>query len=165
MQKFLLVFVVAIGFAGMASGKDFPLPDKDNAFASVTIPDEWKPETYDNGVEAVSDDGEVYLAIETVGGESLDKSIDDAMAYLKKQGVTVDDETAVTKEGKLGEMDVVHTNWDGKDADGKCRVTLSIVAVSKGHGLLVIYWASPKGDQNEANTKALDAIANSIKPL
>jgi hypothetical protein len=87
------------------------------------------------------------------------------MAYLKKQGVTVNDDTAETKEGKLGEMDVVITNWAGKDEDGACRVTLSIVAVSKGHGLLVIYWASPKGDQNEENTKVLDAVANSIKPI
>jgi hypothetical protein len=165
MQKFLFILVAVVGFSNVAFGKDFKLPDADNAFASVSIPDAWKPDTYDNGVEAVSEDGEVYLAIEAVGGDSLDKSIDDAMAYLKKQGVTVKDDTAETKEAKLGDMDVVHTTWAGKDEDGACRVTLSIVAVSKGHGLLVIYWASPKGDDNEENTKALDSIANSITPL
>ncbi|MGH8045908.1 MAG: hypothetical protein ACREKL_01560 [Chthoniobacterales bacterium] len=163
MQKLLLVFVAAAGLAGVAFGKEFKLPDADNAYASVEIPDTWKAETYDKGVEAVSKDGEVYLAIETAGGDSLDKSIDDAMAYLKKQGVTVDDDKAETTEAKLGDMAVVRTNWPGKDEDGPCRVTLSIVAVSKGKGLLVIYWASPKGD--EANSKDLDAIANSITPL
>jgi len=164
MHKFLLVFAFAAGLVGIASAKEFALPDED-AYASVTIPDSWKPEAYENGVEAVSKDGEVYLSIESTGGDTLDKSIEEAMAYLKKQGVTVDDEKSETSEGKLNGMAVVRTNWSGKDKDGPCRVTLSIVAVAQGKGLLVLYWASPKGDEDEGNTKTLDAIANSIKPL
>jgi len=131
------------------------MPDE-KPFASISIPDEWKPEAYDNGVEATSDDGGIYLAVESVTGKSLDESIDEAMKFLKKQGVTVDDKTAQTKETKLKDMDVVYTKWDGKDEDGACHVTLSIVAIAKGKGLLVIYWASPEAEKSEANNKTLD---------
>lgn len=163
--KKILLLIVAAGFLNGAFGKEFKLPEEENAFASVEIPGSWKSEAYEKGVEAVSKDGEVYLAVEATGGDSLDKSIGDAMAYLKKQGVTVDDEHSETTEAKLNGMDIVRTNWAGKDEQGDCRVTLSIVAVGEGKGLLVIYWASPKGDESEENTKDLNAIANSITPL
>jgi hypothetical protein len=163
MHKLLLVLPAVLGLAHAAFAKEYKLPDEESAYASVEIPDDWKSETYDKGVEAVSEDGEVYLAIEAVGGESLDKSIEEALEYLKKQGVTVDDSTAETEESKLGDMDVVYTNWAGKDEDGPCRVALSIVAVSKGKGLMVIYWASPEG--GEKNMPVINDIANSIKPL
>jgi hypothetical protein len=162
-KNLLLALVVIVGFSNVAFAKEFKIPDEENAYASVEIPDGWKSEAYDKGVETVSKDGEVYLAVEAVGGESLDKSIDEAMEYLKKQGVTVDDSTAETEESKLGDMDVVYTNWAGKDEDGPCRVALSIVAVSKGKGLMILYWASPAG--GEKNMPAINDIANSIKPL
>ncbi len=75
------------------------------------------------------------------------------MKFLKKQGVTVDDKTAQTKESKLKDMDVVYTKWDGKDEDGACHVTLSIVAIAKGKGLLVIYWASPRPRRARRTTR------------
>jgi hypothetical protein len=164
MNKFLPIVVAILGFAGVSLGKEFTMPDE-KPFASVSIPDEWKPEAYDNGVEATSDDGGIYIAIESVTGKSLDESIDEAVKFLEKQGVKVDEKSAETKESKLKDMDVVYTKWSGKDEDGPCHVTLSIVAIAKGKGLLVIYWASPEAEKGEENNKTLDEIVDSITAL
>ncbi len=163
MKSILLALVAIAGLSHVLLAKEFAIPNAEDGYASVEIPKNWETEPYDKGVEAVSEDGEVYLAVEAVGGESLDKSIDEAMAYLKKQGVTVDDDTAETEESKLNDMDVVYTNWAGKDKEGPCRVALSIVAVAEGKGLMIIYWASPEG--GEKNMPVINEIANSIKPL
>jgi hypothetical protein len=60
-------------------------------------------------------------------------------------------------------MDVVDISWDGKDSEGACRVSLSIVIVTAKKGLLLTYWGSPEGAKKYG--KDLDAIAESIKPL
>lgn len=128
--------------------------------ATVTIPDEWKTNDFDGGIEATSSDGEVYLAIEETEAESIKKSVGEAMKYLKSKGVTVNEDSIKQQEGKLGELDMVDISWDGKDQDGPAKVSLTIVAVTETGGLLLIYWASPEGEKK--NREALGAIAKSI---
>ena len=132
----------------------------DEPVATVTIPDDWKTDEIDEGIEATSSDGEVYLAIEETDGDSVKKSLEEAMKYLKSKGVTVTDSSMKQQEGKLGEFDVVDISWDGKDEDGPAKISLTIVAVTETQGLLLIYWASPEGEKK--NMEALGAIAKSI---
>ena len=128
--------------------------------ATVTIPDEWKTDNVEGGIEATSNDGEVYLAIEETDSDSIKESLDEAVKYLKSKGVTVTESSMKQEEGKLGEMDVVDISWNGKDEDGPAKISLTIVAVTKTRGLLVIYWASPTGEKKHA--QALAGIAKSI---
>ena len=128
--------------------------------ATVTIPDDWKTEEIDDGIEATSSDGEVYLAIEETDGDSIKQSLDEAVKYLSSKGVTVNESSLKQQEGKLGEFDVVDLAWDGKDQDGPAKISLTVVAVRKTQGLLFIYWASPEGEKK--NSAALEAIAKSI---
>jgi hypothetical protein len=50
---------------------DFKLPD-DNPVASFTIPASWSPSEYEDGVEATSDDGSIYIAVEAADISSSD---------------------------------------------------------------------------------------------
>jgi len=161
-SKRLLVALCLMGGVIPAVAGTFKLPDE-KAYCSVTIPDSWKPETYDNGVEALSEDEQVYLAIESTNTGNVEKSMQEAFDYLKKKGVVVDAETAKQKEGKINGMDVVDLSWDGKDEDGACKVSLTVFSITDDKGLLIIYWASPEGETK--NQETITKIAQGIKKL
>ena len=158
-QLVLLAFVsAALSLSALAGTYKIPAEDP---VTTVTLPDDWKTDEIDDGIEATSSDGEVYLAIEETDGDSIKASLDEAMKYLKSKGVTVTESSLKQQEGKIGEMDVVDISWDGKDEDGPAKISLTVVAVTKTEGLLLIYWASPEGEKK--NMQALGAIAKSIK--
>ena len=154
-------------FALLASAwaGDYKLPDQ-NPVASFTIPASWKPAEYEDGVEAVSDDQSVYLAVEATDLSSQ-SVIEDAMkaslSYLKKKGVEVDQSTAKQSQAKLNGMDVIDVDWRGKDSEGDCIVSLTVVVVTGNKGLLLTYWASPDGEKK--NSQELVGILHSIKPI
>jgi hypothetical protein len=154
-------------FALLASAwaGDYKLPDQ-NPVASFTIPASWKPAEYEDGVEAVSDDQSVYIAVEATDLSSQ-SVIEDAMkaslSYLKKKGVEVDQSTAKQSQAKLNGMDVIDVDWRGKDSEGDCIVSLTVVVVTGNKGLLLTYWASPDGEKK--NSQELVGILHSIKPI
>lgn len=158
-QKIALIVLASAALALSALAGTHKVPSE-NPFATIAIPDEWKTDAIEGGIEATSDDGEVYLAIEETDSDSIKECVAAAVKYLKGKGVTVTESSMTQEEGKLGEMDLVDISWDGKDEDGPARIGLSIVAVTKTKGLLVIYWASPAGEKKHA--PALEAIAKSI---
>jgi hypothetical protein len=128
--------------------------------ATVRIPDDWKTDEIDGRIEATSSDGEVYLAIEETESDSIKECADEVLKYLKRKRVTVTDNSMKQEERKQGAMDVIDISWDGKSENGPAKVNLTIVAVTKTHGLLVTYWTSPAGKKKHAETLA--GIANSI---
>jgi hypothetical protein len=159
MHKIVLAFLLsaALALPGLAGTHKVP---NEEPVATITIPDDWKTDEIEGGIEATSNDGEVYLAIEETDSDSIKESLDDAVKYLKSKGVTVTESSIKQEEGKLGDMDVVDISWDGKDEDGPAKISLTIVAVTKTRGLLVIYWASPAGKKKHA--PALERIVKSI---
>jgi hypothetical protein len=160
---FSLIIVTALAVSVRAG--DFKLPD-DSPVASFTIPASWGPSEYEDGVEATSDDGSIYIAVEAAdlsSSEDVSSAMTEALKYLTKKGVTVDADSTKQTSTKVNGMDVVDVRWDGKDSDGACRVSLSIVIVTAKKGLLLTYWGSPEGAKKYS--KDLDAIAESIKPL
>jgi hypothetical protein len=159
MPKLVLAVLLSLTFCHPCLAGTHKVPT-DEPVAVITIPDEWKTDTTEKGIEATSSDGEVYLAIEATDSDSIKESVGDAVKYLKSKGVTVTDSSMKQEDRKLGEMDVVDISWDGKDEDGPAKISLTIVAVTKSEGLLVIYWASPTGAKKHA--EALAAIAKSI---
>ena len=160
MQKliFSAAFSAALATSGFAGTHKLP---EEKPLASINIPDDWKTDEIDSGIEATSDDGEVYLAVETTDADNVKEAMDESIKFFKEKGVTVDDSTLKTQEGKIGDMDVVDLSWDGKDEDGPAKVSVTLVAVTKEKGLLLTYWASPEGEKKHLTE--LGAIAKSIK--
>ncbi len=162
MLKITLAFALmtALALPGFAGTHKLP---KDGSLAAVTIPESWTTEDIEEGIEATSKDGEVYIAIETTDADNVQEAMTESVKFLKEKGVTVDQSSFKSEEGKLGEMDVVDLSWNGTDKDGPTKVSVTLVAVTKDKGLLLTYWASPEGEKKHAND--LKAIAQSIKKV
>jgi hypothetical protein len=161
------IFFVILGaaLAVPVRAGDFKLPD-DSPVASFTIPASWSPSEYEDGVEATSDDGSIYIAVEAADISSSDdvsSAMIESLKYLTKKGVTVNSDSVKQTNAKVNGMNVVDVSWQGKDSDGACEVSLSIVVVTAKKGLLLTYWGSPEGKKKY--DKDLQAIAESIKPL
>jgi hypothetical protein len=162
MKKLTLALLLALALLTPAVAKTFKLPDE-GSFASITIPDDWKSKEIDNGVESQSADSEVYFAVEATDAKGMDKAIEEAIAYLKGQGVTVDEKTMKQSEGKINGMNGVDVTWNGTDKEGPAIVSLTILEAKKDKALLITYWASPEGTKK--HEKVLGGILQSIKPV
>jgi hypothetical protein len=162
MKTFSLAILFAFALLTPAFAKTFKIPGE-GSFASITIPDDWKSKEIDKGVESQSADNEVYFAVEGTDAKGLDKTIEEAVEYLKQQGVTVDLKTQKQTEGKINGMDAMDLDWKGTDKEGAAEISLSVVAVRKDKALLITYWASPEG--TKSHLKELGAIINSVKGI
>jgi hypothetical protein len=156
MKTLLLSLATAAALILPAPAETYNLPEE-NPLAIITVPDVWDTDQTEEGIEATSKDGEAYFYVETTDANN----VEEGMKYLAKNGVTVDAETVKQQEGKFNGMDVVDVSWDGTDKDGDAKVSLTVVAITKDKGVLLVYWASPEGEK--ANAAALKKIAQSIK--
>jgi hypothetical protein len=160
--KLLLAVMLAAALATPVLAKTFKVPDE-KPTASITIPDSWKSKEIDKGVEAQSSDSEVYFAVEATNAKGLEKTVEEAVEYLKGQGVTVDSSTMKQSEGNLNGMKGWDITWSGTDKEGAAIVSVTILAVSDQDALIITYWASPEGTKKYE--KELGGILNSIKKV
>jgi hypothetical protein len=160
MHRAILTLACGAALLSSALADTHKLPEE-KPIASIAIPDAWETDEIDNGIEATSDDGEVYLAVEKTEAGKVGDALDQAMKYLKSKGVTVTDSSMKQTEAKLNGMDTVDISWDGKDEEGPAKISLTVVSVTEKEGLLLIYWASPEGEKK--HQEELSAIAKSIK--
>lgn len=146
---------------GLALAKTFPVP-ADDPIATVSIPDSWNPEAYEGGVEATSDDGKIYVAIEQVAADDVKKATEEGIKFFAKSGVDIDANSMKTKQIKINNLDAFDMTFTGKDKDGSANISLTLVATNAaGKFLLLYYWGSPDGEK--ANGADLKAISDSIQ--
>ena len=160
--KLLLAALVATALITPAFGKTYKIPDE-MPIASITVPDSWKSTEIDKGIEAQSADGEVYFAVEATSAKGLEKTIEEAVEYLKGEGVTVEESSMKQTEGTVNGMKGWDITWSGKDKEGAAVISLTVLAVSDDAGLMITYWGSPAGTKKF--DKELGEILNSIKKL
>ena len=159
-RSILVATLVLLSTAAMA--KTFPVP-ADDPIATVSIPDGWSPAPYEGGVEATSDDGKIYVAIEQVAAADVKSAIEEGLKFFVKSGVTIDSDSMKTKETKINALDAFDITFTGKDKDGAANISLTLVATNAaGKFLLLYYWGSPDGEK--ANMADLKKISDSIQP-
>lgn len=154
----LLATLMASG--AHAASLQFP---SDGPIAGITIPDSWNPTETDSGIEATSDDSAIYLSIDIADAKTSDKVIDDAIAFLEKNGVKIDGATQKQSDEKINGMDMTNFDWDGTDSDGPVNIGLSLLSPSAGKLLVITYWGT-KGEQ-EKHGAELQSIITSLKPV
>ncbi|MBB6489267.1 histidine kinase [Rhizobium lusitanum] len=163
MKKIIVLALLAFTSPLAAHAATFKFPGE-KPVASITIPDSWKPEETDSGVEGTSDDSAVYLSADVANNKSIDKVVTDAIDFLAKNKVTIDPSTKKeTPTTEVNGLQMGTLEWDGKDENGPISVGLLIVQVSADNALVVTYWGD-KGaeDKHDAEVKAIVA---SIKPV
>ena len=149
-------------FPALLAAKSYTIPDP-NPVAVVTIPDDWDTTEIAKGIEADSEDEEVYIAIEVTEMNNVAKTIEETIVWLKNKEVVIDAATQQQSEITINGIPGFMVKWSGKDKDGPTNVSLTILVLSETKGLLLTYWASPDGEKD--NLKALKSIADSIKPV
>ena len=162
MKRLLISTLILTAIATSALAGTFKLP-KEDPIASMTFPKSWKVDLNDETLDASSNDNEIYINVETTDSGSIEGAMEESFGYLKKNKVKVDKDSLKKTETKINGMDVLDLSYDGTDADGVCKISLTIVSVTKEKGLLVLYWASPEGEKK--HQKELDSIITSIKSL
>ena len=110
-MKTLLIAVLATLLAVPALAATHKIPE-DNPLVTVVVPDKgWKATKIARGIELEDDDDEVYLSIEGIDGNNAAETGAAAVAYLNRQGVTIDPLPKTEKEGKLGEFPINDIGW------------------------------------------------------
>src|SRR3954464_9981184 len=100
-MKVLLIAVLATLLAAPALAATQKIPE-DNPIVTVDVPDKgWTTTKIAGGIEVNDDDDEVYLSIQGIDGNNAGETVAAALAYLTRQGVTIDPSTKTEKEGKL----------------------------------------------------------------
>ena len=141
-MKFLLAgAVIAALLPGIAQAKTLQFPG-DAPIAEIAIPDSWNPEETDTGIQATSEDSAIYLSIDVADEKTTDKVIDDAIAFLEKNGVKIDGSTQKKSDEQINGMDMTNFDWTGKDDDGDVNVGLSLLSPKAGKLLVITYWGS-----------------------
>ncbi|MGE6742019.1 histidine kinase [Allorhizobium pseudoryzae] len=164
MKKFIAAAALAAMLfpaASFAAMKTLAFPS-DAPVASIAFPESWGPEETDTGIQATSDDGAIYISIDVADGEGTDKAIDEVIAFLEKNGVSVDPATQKQSEDTINGMKMANFDWSGKDKDGPVSIGLSLVSPKPNKLLLITYWGT-KGEQ-EKHAQTLGEIINSLKP-
>ena len=160
MKTFLLAVMLTAALAVPVLAETFKIPD-DDPIVTITVPDGWTATQIDKGIELMSDDDEVYLAIEGTQMKGLVELTVDAVKFLNRAGVTVDKSTEKSSEGTVNGFKVNDIGWAGKDKDGDVLVHLMILTITPTKGVLFTYWASPQGDKEHDD--AIRTIIRSVK--
>ena len=130
----------------------------------INLPDTWRVRNIDRGVEIRSPDEEVYLWVEAVTTDSIERVIDEYFKYFKTQGVTtrqpVDQQTHTVGGVDVIQMDIPAT-YEG--ADTIVRFVITEARPKESKGLFIGYWASPKGDKAHDATMS-GIIADLVRP-
>lgn len=157
----LALLVFASPLAAHAATLKFP---SEKPVASITIPDSWKPEETESGVQGTSADSAVYLSADVASSKSMDKVVTDAIDFLAKNKITVDPSTRKeTPVTDVNGMQMTSLEWDGNDEDGPVSVGLLFVQTSGDNALVVTYWGT-KGEEDKHDAE-VQAIVASIKPI
>lgn len=160
MKKTFAAAVIAAFLPAISHAATLNFPS-DAPIASITIPDNWGPKETETGIDATSDDDAIYISIDVADSETTDKVVEDAVAFLEKNGVKIDASTQKESSEKLNGMDMTNLDWSGSDNDGDVSVGLSFLSPKEGKLLVITYWGT-KGMQ-EQHGPELQAIITSLK--
>ncbi len=164
MKKTLIYTLLACALlATSASAGTFKVPNDDFGIASVSIPDSWKPEAIDRGVQANSPDSEIYIAVEAVGSDKgIDSAIDETEKMLKENKVTIDESSQSKSTFKVAGVEATELDYKGKQ-DGEAQTVAIVLVPLKGKLVIMTYWATAA--KEKAHEVEIGKIVNSLKAL
>ena len=130
----------------------------------INLPDNWRVKNIDRGVEISSPDQEIYLWVEAVTTDSVERVIDEYFKYFKQQGVTtrqpIDQQKHTVGAVDLVQMDIPAT-YQG--AETIVRFVITEARPNESKSLFIGYWASPTGDKTHDATLT-GIIADILRP-
>jgi hypothetical protein len=160
MKRLLLATLIAAMLPAISQAMTLKFPS-DDPVASIAIPNSWGPKETESGIDATSPDEAIYISVDVADEKTTDKVIDDAISFLDKNGVKINDASKKQSEEEINGMSMTNFDWDGRDKEGGVNIGLSLVSPVPGKLLVITYWGS-KGTQ-EKHGPELQAIITSLK--
>lgn len=161
MKRLLLGAAVAVSLILPAFAKNFAFPTK-NPVATIVIPDNWKTEEIDYGYSARSPDDDVFFSVEFARAKQIDALFADNAKWMKENKIKDNGKPEKNKISLNGIEAEVFT-FNTTDANGPTIVDFVIMSGGQDRVILLTLWASE--DERKANSKDIDAMMNSIKPI
>ena len=146
--------------AASASAGTFDVPDEKPA-VTVAVSDQWNPNHSEEGVDVASPDRSVFMTIYTFKTDDCRAARDDALKFLTRNGMAVDQASAQQSAQPLAGLEATKTRYSAKE-NGQGRQLVIIVApVRDKECLQIAQWGTAKGFQR--NEAGLAKIVASIK--
>lgn len=131
---------------------------------SVDAPDSWSPENTDKGVVTESADKEATVFFEVTSAKGTDALLDENIAWLKDQKVSIDQASKSEKDFKTSSMSWSRISWDGTSEEwGPATIGFAFADVGNRKVLVVTYWITKKGW--EKHDSELSKIFDSVKKI
>jgi hypothetical protein len=154
-----------IGFclASSASLADTYSIPTSNPIATVNIPGSWKANAYRGGVEGLSPDGRVYVAVEGIDANNVKAATEASIMWFQNEGVKIDESSAQSKELTTPDgLKALEMTFTGTDKTGPAKIAITLITTNRpGKFIMVSYWGDDAAEK--ANGKELGLIARSIQ--
>lgn len=161
MKKFLGAWFAML-ISGVAVAGTFEVPNEAPAL-TVTVPDNWRPNHSEDGVDAASPDNSVFFSIATFAAGDCAAARDDAVKFLTRNGMTIDLPSATVSAWRLAGVQTTQTLYSAEE-DGKAKqVMITVAPLSANLCLQLAQWGVQKGFQRNAG--GLKKIFDSIRLL
>ena len=158
-MKVLHTALLVAALAGPAMARTFPLPPEAPTI-TVTTPDSWKVGESEYGFFARSPGDDVYFSVEYASGEAaVGKMMDGNKSWMQENKIKL--VKPKVENGKINGVDIVHSEFDTTDENGKTLVDFFLVPAGNGTGVIT-FWGS-EAERNKHQDEIM-GILNSIKP-
>ncbi|WP_159392824.1 hypothetical protein [Methylobacterium sp. C1] len=160
----LILIAVASLVSGLSSGvlaAEFRIPSDDQAQYTVEIPDIWKPEATEEGVDVTSPDGSTYIAIEAIDASSPNAVLAEVRSYLARESVILSENTKAEAKAVLAGRDGTRITWNAKEDGEPTFVSLWYIPPENNKILYVLYWGPTSS--SAANSQVISSIFKSLK--
>lgn len=166
MRSLIAIALIAFALPAAAFAGEFKL-GTEKPLATITMPEDWETNEFDNGVEGTSPDG-LYVAAEVVQAADAKGATEEALKYLISQGVTIGEVTAESKDTdtlEVNGMPYAFVDWSGKDKEGDAAVELIIYDMTKQNGnfLILTSWGPPA--LQKAEMDSYQSVLKSVIPI
>ena len=155
-----LLFLCSVNLTALAD--TFKLPEN-TPEVSFILPDSWNSSEAGSGLQAVTVDGEISMTMAFFDPANVGVVAEANRIFLDKQGVTVEDKPKSEGDSTENDMTINHSIFKGTDKEGPCEISISVVSVAPGKGLMITFWGSTEAA--DKNKESLDKIINSITKI
>lgn len=166
MKKTLLALAVFVLASSQLAAKTILFPDEDHPLFTISIPDNWEPETDDDGtLEALSPKENVYLAAWQLKNKKDIANVDQDIVDLLKdhaKKIKMDGEGVPAKPGG---MDGMLYKGTAKDKEDGSDIEFFALLVSPKPGKVAIIFIEASADTPPAEAAKLQKILESLSPV
>ena len=162
MKSLIAAALAAFAFAGMTQAAEMKFPSSEPV-ASITLPDGWKANETESGMEVSTPDESIYLAVDIAEPKETEQVAKEAIEWLGSEGVTVDPASQKESQDKINGRDIFFLDWKGKDKEGEASIGLAALVLTADTVLVLTYWGDPA--EEKKNGAAVLDILKSIKPV